>query len=167
MILYHKQDVSMKKAFILVCLALFVTGLAAAQVLKGGTLYVAVKTTALKASTGFFAGNKGTLSYGDRVTVLQVSGKFVEVRSVANPSLTGWTASANFSTRPVVSGTASTASSKEVAMAGKGFNQEVENSYKTNKNVNYADVDRTESIRVNETELKRFLEEGHLAMGDK
>jgi len=157
----------MRKIFILLCLALLVTGQAAAQAFKGGTLYVAVKSTALKSSTGYFAGKTGTLNYGDRVTVLQVSGKFVEVRSVSNNSLTGWVASANFSTRPVVAGAASTASSKEVAMAGKGFNQEVEDSYKTKKNVTYTDVDRTEAIRVNETELKRFLEEGSLSMGDK
>jgi len=156
----------MKKVIILFCLVLLVTGLASAQVSKGGTLYVAVKSADLKSSTGFFAGKKGTLNYGDRVTVLQVSGKFVEVRSASNSSLTGWVASANFSARPVVAGTANTASSKEVAMAGKGFNQEVENSYKSKKSVNYADVDRTERITVSETELKQFLEEGRLTMGD-
>jgi uncharacterized protein YgiM (DUF1202 family) len=156
----------MKKVFIVFCLALFISGMAAAQVSRGGTLYVAVKSAALKSSTGFFASNKGTLNYGDRVTVLQVSGKFLEVRSVSNSSLTGWVASANFSVRPIVSGTSSTTSSKEVAMAGKGFNQEVENSYKSQKNVNYADVDKTESAKANEAELKRFLEEGRLSMGD-
>jgi uncharacterized protein YgiM (DUF1202 family) len=156
----------MKRFLIFFCLVLFITGMAAAQVSRGGTLYVAVKSATLKSSTGFFAGNKGTLKYGDRVTVLQVNGKFVEVRSAANSSLTGWVTSASFSTRPVVSGTAGTASSKEVAMAGKGFNQEVEDSYKAKKNVNYADVDKTEAIAVNAAELKRFLEEGRLSMGE-
>jgi len=156
----------MKKLVILLGLTLFITGLAAAQVSKGGTLYVAVKSAALKSSTGFFAGTRGSLAYGERVTVLQVSGKFVEVRSAANSSLTGWTASANMSARPVVSGTASTASAKEVALAGKGFNQEVENSYKSKRSVNYDDVDKTEAITVSEADLKRFMEEGHLSMGE-
>jgi|TergutMp193P3_1026864.scaffolds.fasta_scaffold02247_8 uncharacterized protein YgiM (DUF1202 family) len=157
----------MKKVFIVFCLVLFVTGFAAAQVSAGGTLYVAVKNTALKSSTGFFASTRGTLNYGDRVTVIRVSGRFVEVRSASNSSLTGWTASANLSARQVVSGTTSTASAREVALAGKGFNQEVENSYRTaQRNLNYADVDRTEAITVSEADLRRFLEEGRLSMGD-
>ncbi|MDR3020271.1 MAG: hypothetical protein LBU66_05140 [Treponema sp.] len=156
----------MKRIVIGFCLALLVTGFAAAQVSRGGTLYVAVKTVTLKSSTGFFASNRGTLEYGDRVTVLQVSGKFVEVRSATNSSLTGWTSSANLSARQVISSSTGSASAREVALAGKGFNQDVENSYKTQGNLNYADVDRVEAISVNEAELRRFLEEGRLAMGD-
>ena len=158
----------MKKILVLFCLVLFITGLAAAQVAKGGTLYVAVKSVALKSSSGFFASTRGTLNLGDRVTVLQVSGKFVEVRSVSNASLTGWTAATNLSAKQVVAGTSSTATAREVALAGKGFNQEVEQSYKTQqRNLNYADVDRVEAIRFNEDELKKFLEDGRLFLGDK
>lgn len=148
------------------CLVLFVTGLTAAQVRAGGTLYVAIRTLDLKSSTGFFANNLGTLNYGDRVTVIQVNGRFVEVRSAANPSLTGWTPTANLSTRQVVSGTGSTATASEIAMAGKGFNQEVEASYRAQGNFNYDDVDRVEAIIINQTTLRRFLEEGRLQMGD-
>ena len=156
----------MKKFLIGFCLILLVAGFAAAQVSRGGTLYVAIKTVDLKSGTGFFASNSGKLNYGDQVTVLQVSGKFVEVRSTANPSLTGWTASANMSARQVVAGTTSTASAREVAMAGKGFNQEVENSFKAQQNLNYADVDRVEAISVDPNVLRRFLEEGRLSLGD-
>jgi len=156
----------MKKVFIVFCLVLLAAGFAAAQVSAGGTLYVAVKNVALKSSTGFFAGTRGSLTYGDRVTVIRVDGKFVEVRSDANSSLTGWTASANLSAKRIVSGTSGAVSAREVALAGKGFNQEVENSYKSKQGVNYADVDRTEAITVSEADLRRFLEEGRLSMGD-
>jgi len=156
----------MKKVFIVFCLVFWAAGFAAAQVSAGGTLYVAVKSAALKSSTGWFASTKGSLTYGDRVTVLRVSGKFVEVRSAANASLSGWTASANLSAKQVVSGSTNSASAKEVALAGKGFNQEVENSYKLKQRVNYADVDKTEAITVSEADLRRFLEEGRLSMGD-
>jgi len=157
----------MKKVLIIVSLALFVTGFAAAQAQKGGTLYVSVKNVALKAGTGFFSGTKGTLDLGDQVTVIQVSGKNVEVRSVKNSNITGWTAVTNFSSKQVVSGTSSTATAKEVALAGKGFSQEVEKSYRDQqKNLNYTDVDKVEAIKINEDELKRFLEDGRLKMGD-
>jgi hypothetical protein len=156
----------MKKFFIIFCLAFFITGLAAAQVSRGGTLYVAIRNVALKSSTGFFASTRGNLNYGDRVTVMQVSGRFVEIRSATNSSLTGWTASANLSARQVVAGSTSTASAREVALAGKGFNQEVENSYRTHGNLNYADVDRVEATTVSEEDLIRFLQDGRLSMGD-
>ena len=157
----------MKRLIITFGLVLFICGLAAAQVSRGGTLYVATKTVALKSSTGFFARTNATLNYGDRVTVLQVNGKWVEIRSVSSPSLSGWTASSNMTAKQVVSGSTTSATASEVALAGKGFNQEVEDSYKKNKNLNYADVDRTEAISVNEAELFRFLEDGRLSTGDK
>ena len=156
----------MKKLIIGICLVLFITGFAPAQIARGGTLYVAVKEVTLKSGTGFFASAKGQLNYGERVTVLQVNGRFVEVRSSSNSSKTGWTASANLSARQVVSGTSSTATAREVALAGKGFNAEVESSYRSQQNLNYADVDRVEAITVNETALRRFLEEGRLSLGE-
>ena len=157
----------MKKLVVVLCLSLLVCGLAAAQVAKGGTLYAAAKKVALKSSTWFFAGTRGTLNYGDRVTVLQVNGKWVEVRSASNPSLSGWTESANLSVRQVVAGSSSSATAKEVALAGKGFNQEVENSYKSKESLNYVDVDKTEAITVSDADLLRFLEEGRLATGEQ
>lgn len=157
----------MKRVLFLLILSLFITGLAAAQIKAGGTLYVSVKSVTLKSGTGFFSSAKGNLTLGDQVTVVQVQGKNVEVRSAKNSNIAGWTSSANFSTRQIVSGTSSTATAKEVALAGKGFSQEVEQSYKNQqKNLNYADVDRVEAINIKENELKRFLEEGSLKMGD-
>jgi len=156
----------MKKLAVLLIMGLAAAGFVSAQVSRGGTLYVAVKSLTLKSSTGFFASSRGVLNYGDRVTVLQVSGKFVEVRSAANSSISGWTPAANLSAKQIISGSSSTASASEVALAGKGFNQEVENAYKTKGNLNYADVDRVEAITVREADLMRFLEEGRLSMGD-
>jgi len=156
----------MKKIFILIIMGLIAAGFLSAQVTRGGTLYVAVKTVTLKSSTGFFASSKGTLNYADAVIVLQVSGKFVEVRSAANSSLTGWTASANLSAKKIVSGNTTSISARETALAGKGFNQEVENSYKTKGNLNYADVDRVEKVTVREADILQFLEDGRLLKGD-
>jgi hypothetical protein len=156
----------MKRIAFVFCLILFVTGFAVAQVSKGGTLFVSVKTLTLKSGTGAFASGKGTLNYGDRVTVINVNGKFAEVRSAATPSLTGWTATSNLSAKQVVSSNANATSGKEVALAGKGFNQEVENAYKTKGKANYADVDRVETQSIKDADLKQFLEEGRLALGD-
>jgi uncharacterized protein YgiM (DUF1202 family) len=157
----------MKKLIIAIGLGLFIAGFAVAQVSRGGTLYVAVKTVSLKSSTGFFASTKGTLNYGDRVTVLQVNGNWVEIRSSSNSSLSGWTPSANMSSKRIVSGNTNTTTAQELALAGKGFNQEIEDAYKVKKDLNYADVDRTEALTVNEAELYRFLEAGLLSTGEQ
>jgi hypothetical protein len=156
----------MKKMLMVLGLAFFITCLAAAQASSGGTMYVATKTTALKSSTGFFASRRGTLNYGDRVTILRISGKFAEVRSALNTSLSGWTPVANLSARQIVSGNTNSVTASEVALAGKGFNQEVEDAYRTQGNVDYEDVDLVEAITVSEDDLRLFLEEGRLSMGE-
>jgi hypothetical protein len=155
----------MKKFIVFFCLFVLFAAFAAAQVARGGTLYVAIKKADLKDSTGFAAKINGSLNYGDRVTVLQVSGNNVEVRSASNPSISGWTATGNLTPRQITASSSASASAQEVALAGKGFNQEVEDSYKKTGNYNYADVDRVEAISVSDAELIRFLEEGRLSMG--
>jgi hypothetical protein len=157
----------MKKFLIMFCVGLFAVASAQGQAIKGGTMYVAAKTIELKSSTGFFASAKGTLAYGATVTILQINGKWAEVRSATNTSLTGWTATANLSAKRIVSGATSGATANEVALAGKGFNQEIENAYKAKGKLNYADVDRTEAQTVSKKDLQDFIVAGHLNQGDK
>ena len=154
----------MKKLCFLFALAMLLCGNLFAQISKGGTAWVSAKSAVLKSSTWFFAGTKGTLELGAQVTVIQVSGNWAEVRSAANSSLSGWTAVSNLSAKKIVAaGTGASAS--EVALAGKGFNQEVENAYKTGAKANFADVDKTEAIKVSQDELYQFITEGHLITG--
>jgi len=155
----------MRKFLILTGLILLGSGILFGQVSKGGTAWVSAKTAALKSSTWFFAGTRGTLEMGAQVTVLQVSGNWAEVRSSANTSLSGWTAVSNLSAKRIVaSGTGASAS--EVALAGKGFNQEIEDAYKSDGKLNYADVDKTEAIKVSQDELYKFITEGRLNTGE-
>jgi uncharacterized protein YgiM (DUF1202 family) len=158
----------MKRFLMVLGLAAVLAGAAFAQMSKGGTVYVNVKTLQLKSGTGFFAGKSGTpLVYGDQATVLQVKDKWVEVQYRGRTVFSGWTNSSNLTTKRVVaSGGTGNASAKEVAMAGKGFNEEVENAYKSNGSLNYAGVDAAEAITVPESDLYNFITEGHLTMGD-
>ena len=155
----------MKKLFALFVFTLLVSGALFAQFKNGETAWVAAKSVDLKSSTWFFAGKTGTLALGAEVTVLQVSGNNIQVRSTANTSLNGWTSTSNLSARRIVaSGTSASAS--EVALAGKGFNQEVEDSYKSGGELNYTDVDRTEAITVSQDDLYDFVKDGHLFTGE-
>ncbi|MDR1211092.1 MAG: hypothetical protein LBK40_02550 [Spirochaetaceae bacterium] len=153
----------MKQHITIVIFLLCLAGGLAAQSLRGETVYVTVKTAALKNSTGFFARVNGTLKYGDACTVLQERGRWVEIRSNANRSLQGWIASANVSTRRVVSSsTSASASADELALAGKSFSEEVERSYRTEEHLDYDSIDRMEQPVVSTNELRDFIVEGHL-----
>jgi uncharacterized protein YgiM (DUF1202 family) len=152
----------MKRTFLIFLLCLTAAAVFAQR--KGATLYVAVRSVPLKASTGFFAKTVGNLAYGAQVTVLAVNGKWAQVRS---GSLTGWTASSNLSSKRVVAqGDNRSASASEMAMAGKGFSEEVEREYKTGKDLNYSAVDDMEKVMVADGDLLVFIEEGHLAKGE-
>lgn len=155
----------MKRFFLLLLLALLVSGALFAQVKIGAGAWVAAKSIPLKSSTWFFATTRGTLVLGDQVTVLQINGNWAEVRSSKNSSLSGWTQKANLSERQIVASGAS-ASTSEVALAGKGFSKEVEDSYKTKGEYNYDDVDKVEANSVSQDDLYKFMVDGRLLTGE-
>ena len=155
----------MKKAFLLLLSALLVSGVLFAEVKSGTNAWVASKSIPLKSSTWFFATTRGTLVLGDQVTVLQINGNWAEVRSSKNSSLSGWTQKANLSERQIVASGAS-ASTSEVALAGKGFSKEVEDSYKTKGEYNYDDVDKVEANSVSQDDLYKFMVDGRLLTGE-
>ncbi|MDR2551661.1 MAG: hypothetical protein LBD31_00625 [Treponema sp.] len=131
----------------------------------GDTMYVNVRSAALKSSTGFFASTAGTVRYGDQVRVLAVKGKWAQVRSGGS---SGWIASASLTTKPItVQGNTANASAREVALAGKGFSQDVENEYRKGGGINYNAVDSMEKLSIAGEDLLVFVEEGHLLGGEE
>ncbi|MCL1837184.1 MAG: hypothetical protein FWG46_06540 [Treponema sp.] len=156
----------MKKIIVTISLGAFALAILTAQAARGGTMYVAAKTIDLKSSTGFFASKKGSLAYGEQVTVLQVNGNWAEVHPSANASVSGWTSMAGLTAKRVVAGSAASASASEVALAGKGFGQEIENAYRSEGSLNYAEVDRMEAQKVSDREMYDFLAAGRLSMGE-
>jgi hypothetical protein len=151
-----------KQKVMLGCLSMLVLGGVSAQSLRGAAMYVAVKSVQLKSSTELFAGNQGTLDYGNQVTVLQEKGKWVEVRCV-QPAVSGWMPSAGLTSKRIVSsGGTSTASTRELALAGKGFSEAVEQAYRQDEALDYAAVDALEALYISNQESHSFLVEGHL-----
>ena len=146
--------------FLCICIAAVVLAQS-----SGSTMFVAVKNLDLKSSSGIFASTSGTLEYGAQVSVVQASGDWVEVSSAGSPAVRGWARTANLSSRRILPGDAASATAREVAFAGRGFNQEVENANRSGGNLNYTEVDRMETQRVPMDELHAFLVEGRLSMG--
>jgi uncharacterized protein YgiM (DUF1202 family) len=104
------------------------------------------------------------MNYGDAVTVLRVNGKWAEVRY--GQTLSGWVVQTNLTTKRITGGTGS-ASSREVAMAGKGFTEEVENVYRETNNADFDAVDAVEAVKISDDDLLNFVTEGRLSLGDE
>jgi uncharacterized protein YgiM (DUF1202 family) len=164
-------EVFMKRGLVLAGVIL-ISGAAALYPQAGErVMYVATKNAELKSSTGFFADTVITLQYGDQVTVLRESGKWMEVRPARRTSVSGWILANNLTSKRIISsGSGASASADELALAGKGFSEEVEQAYR-NRNgasaAHYAEVDAMEAITVSPQELYDFLMEGHLNTGEE
>lgn len=160
-----------KKILLAACLFMIAASVFAGQFKKGQTLYVSAKTVTLKDGTGNFSKNIGTLTYGDQVKVLAVSGNKVQVQLSTNSSKSGWVAESTLTKKKIAktsSGGNVSASSKELALAGKGFSEESEGVYAAaHSNLDFDLVDSIESINISDWEMERFIIEGHLKGADE
>ena len=148
----------MKKIF----LVILSIGIVFAVSAQSTTMYVAVKNVEVKASAGFLANTLGTLQLGASVTVLQKTEKWIQVRT---PTLTGWIAADSLSSKRVAASGRS-ASADEIALAGKGFTEEVEQAYQQEERVDFSSTDRMEAQKTPQNELLKFLSEGELGTGE-
>ena len=146
---------------IIAALALAAVAAAAAE------MSVQVKDGALRDRASFLGKPVATVAYGDRVEVLASQGDWRQVRLASGAA--GWIHSSALTPKRVVLSAASggdvriAASGEEVALAGKGFSQEVETEYKKqNRDLDYAWVDRMITFKVSDAEALRFLQEGGL-----
>jgi hypothetical protein len=137
---------------------------------------VTVKETQVRAAPSYLGKVLAVLAYGDRVQVVDSRSGWAKVSlpagknvaSGAPPQKEGWVNLSALTEKKIVlksgaSEVGKTASSGEVALAGKGFNQEVEARYKENSGVDYAWVDRMEKFTVSPEQIAAFLDQGGLA----
>ena len=128
------------------------------------TLSVKVEKTCIRQSPSFFVACTDALAHGDEVTSLEVSGAWYRVRTPNQSE--GWLHSSAVDKRSwslPLKGGSSEVSSYEASLAGKGFNEEVENEYKTeHEDLNYAAVDELEKTEVTLEEMQTFVAEGRL-----
>lgn len=130
---------------------------------------VNVKETQVRATPSYLGKALGTLAYGDRVQAAESQKGWVKV-TVPGKGLTGWVNESALTAKKVVlssgSETASQqASSGEVALAGKGFNAQIESENRKDASFDYATVDRMERTVVAPEAASAFLKAGGLAGG--
>jgi SH3-like domain-containing protein len=129
---------------------------------------VAVKETPLRTTPTFLGKIVTVLEYTDRVEVLEERSGWARV-SLSGKQ--GWVHMSALSTKNIVlqagdSNVQQSASSGEVALAGKGFNEQVEAEYKQQNNLDYTMVDRMEQFTVSIEEILLFVEEGALTLDE-
>ena len=129
---------------------------------------VQVQDGKLRADPSFLGKILGSVAYGDSVTVIRQQEPWLFV-STRTGQLTGWIHSSALTEKEIVlrAGDANvqkTASQREIALAGKGFNPQVENEYKKrNPNLDYDLIDRMERIIVSDEEIRQFMKAGKLS----
>jgi uncharacterized protein YgiM (DUF1202 family) len=130
------------------------------------TLTVKVQSTYVRKEPKFYSPPLATLSAGESVTQISSQAGWFKVRT--SKGVEGWihsqaVQSGKFTVAAMDQTLKTSATADEVALAGKGFNKQVEDEYKTRKGIDFGEVDRMLRIKVTPDELRRFLMEGKLA----
>lgn len=150
-----------KNTFIVVFVSLCTVFSGFAQPPK--TMSVQVKEGQLRSTPSFLAEIVAKPVYGDRVEIVQDKGPW---KKVAIRGVQGWMHTSALTTKNIVlkAGTAAvptSATGTEIALAGKGFSEEIEKQYKNaNRNLDYAWVDRMEKFKVTPELMQVFLKQG-------
>ncbi len=135
---------------------------------KQKMMSIQVKKGEIRSTPSFLGVIVARVSYGDRVYVREEKGPWVKVGMPAQ-NKEGWIHNSALTSKKIefhagATNVQTSASSDELALAGKGFSKQVENEFKEkNPNVNYAWIDRMEKFVVSEKQIKQFLKEGKLS----
>lgn len=140
--------------------------LTALPILAQQLMNVQVQDAQLRSNPSFLGSVTANLDYGTQVMVLGEQGDFMRV-VVQSTSASGWLHSSALTERAItLSGSGSTAAasatSDEIALAGKGFNKQVEESYRSQTGLDYSQVDYMETLVVSRPEMSAFLAQGQV-----
>ena len=155
------------KTLMLTFLLTGLTGFAAFAVGQS-MMSVQIRQGELRATPSFLGKIVARLSYGDRVYIFEDKGFWSKV-GLSQGAAEGWIHSSALTTKKIVlragaEDVETAASSDELALAGKGFNQQVESEFRAkNPNLDFTWIDKMETYVVSEEEMKQFLKEGSLS----
>lgn len=133
----------------------------------GEAMSVQVREGQVRTQPSFLSAIAGTLAYGERVQVSQEQGAWRKITSSQGTS--GWMHLSSLTPKEVVlkagqGMSGSGASGEEMALAGKGFNKDVEADFAAhNRGADFATVNRMEqSYPVSAPQVEAFVREGGL-----
>jgi uncharacterized protein YgiM (DUF1202 family) len=157
-----KRDLSRLGALVLLAVS--------ASAALAGTMSVQVRNGKVRATPSQLGSVVTSVDYGAKVQAGTPEKGWYPVTTADGK--TGWLHESALSKKPIAmrSGTtdaATGASSDEVALAGKGFNEQVEAKLRSEGKLDYTWVDRMSAFKVDANEISKFLKEGHLPGGDQ
>jgi len=128
---------------------------------------VQVKNGQVRSTPTFLGKIVGTLSYGDRVNLMEEKKTWFRI-AMPGAGISGWMHASSLTRKRIVltAGAADVreaATSDELALAGKGFNQQVEGEFKTkNRQIDFTWIDQMEQYAVSQSQINRFIQYGGL-----
>ncbi len=137
-------------------------------VLIAETLMVKVQTTHLRKEPKFYASTIAVLKAGEMVEKISAANGWYKVRTTKGA--VGWLHSSavqtgKFELAAMDKSLTTKATADEIALAGKGFNKQVEESYKSKHGeANFAGVDRMLKVKISQSQLLKFLKDGKLGI---
>ncbi len=126
---------------------------------------VQVRLAQLRSTPSFLGQVVADLAYGARVLRVRSEGDWLQVRS---DSQYGWVHQSALTPKEIILNPSAqdverAANSTEIALAGKGFNAEVEKQYRQrHQQADFAWVDRAETLQSTTAQLARFVTQGSL-----
>ncbi len=145
------------------CLVVFLAFHVSAKVPK--MMNVQVRKAQLRSAPSFLGKVVTTVSYTKQVEVVGEKGDWMNV-AVPGTDAKGWIHTSALTKKTILLNAGEEDLKKavtgdEVALAGKGFNQAVEEKFKKgNSDVNYAAVDKMETVIISQARMEQFLAAG-------
>ncbi|MBF0211319.1 MAG: SH3 domain-containing protein [Desulfamplus sp.] len=130
---------------------------------------IIVKQGALRSKPSFIGQMITNLNYGEAVEISENSNGWSKAKVVKTGQI-GWIHTSAISKQSTAlksgdlnSGKSHSATSDELALAGKGFNRQVEQQFKAqNPNVDFSWINKMETFRVSDSQIAKFLKEGQV-----
>lgn len=129
-------------------------------------LIVKIKSTHIRKDPQFYAQSLAVLQAGDSVESISTQNGWIKVRTASG--IIGWVHSSSveekkFKLTALDKSLKTQASASEVALAGKGFNKQVEESFRgKNPNLSFALVDRMLLFVLTPEKIEKFIRDGKL-----
>jgi len=164
---FKGEDIMLKiKSIVIVSL---LVGLFALTVLAAEqqVMSVQVRKGTVRSTPSFLGRIIASLNYGDQVVVKGEKKSWVKI-DVSGVFAEGWMHASALSSKKIILKPGATdvgqaASDNELTLAGRGFNQEVENNFKSqNPDVDFKWIDRMERIVVSQDQIQKFIRDGGL-----
>jgi hypothetical protein len=136
-----------------------------AALCSAATMSVQVKSSPLRSAPSFLAKMTGEVHYGDRLEVLETKNSWAKVKTA---ELEGWLHNSVISEKKIAltagkRDVASSVDAGEVALAGKGFNAEVEKEFRKDSELNYQAVDQIHTYGISDREKIAFIRDAGLS----